>query len=387
MMPGMIVSKRVVDVKSASVQCPSGTKLCSCSCRGGTTAGCGSILLGPLLGDKCEAKQSAGVGVEAIARCCNLPEFTNWFKVQSLPSGPTGLAETSATCLAGQTIIGCGCTQMGLFSGAGCAGARFSNELGLQTCKAYNLPGNAKGVKAWAQCATVPNPSEFVIEADSTAQDATTTPTQLACSNPSHRMVSCACANAPDPAAPTVVKECWGGAVLDGKCECWGQGCLATAVCAKLPLPPQNCKWTDWTDWAVCSVSCGSGTTTRLRSIAEPAMNGGTACDGESAESIECQDVSMSDSVCSDTVSNSIQAAEAAVAPAATAPAAVAATEEKSSTPAIPIAVGGVALVVLAGGGYLAYEQMKEKKQKKQHEEAVAEYEAAAAPIEVEYRY
>ncbi|XP_059154883.1 uncharacterized protein LOC131940263 [Physella acuta] len=49
----------------------------------------------------------------------------------------------------------------------------------------------------------------------------------------------------------------------------------------------QDCSWGDWTQWT-CDVTCGSGTATRSRTIAQVAVNGGLPCQGPKTSSKLC---------------------------------------------------------------------------------------------------
>ena len=49
-----------------------------------------------------------------------------------------------------------------------------------------------------------------------------------------------------------------------------------------------NCTLSAWSKWGTCSATCGGGTQMRSRFVDQPAMNGGSPCSGESAESQAC---------------------------------------------------------------------------------------------------
>lgn len=60
-------------------------------------------------------------------------------------------------------------------------------------------------------------------------------------------------------------------------------------ACNEHPCPI-DCEWTAWTSWSDCSVSCGDGTQTRERSVAQEALHGGAECAGPSEETQACSE-------------------------------------------------------------------------------------------------
>ena len=53
-----------------------------------------------------------------------------------------------------------------------------------------------------------------------------------------------------------------------------------------------NGGWSDWGKFSDCSVTCGMGKMTRMRSCTNPRpSNGGTACIGNEVESFGCKNV------------------------------------------------------------------------------------------------
>ena len=46
--------------------------------------------------------------------------------------------------------------------------------------------------------------------------------------------------------------------------------------------------WADFGGWGTCSKTCGTGTRTRTRGVLTQAENGGAGCDGDSAETQNC---------------------------------------------------------------------------------------------------
>ena len=49
-----------------------------------------------------------------------------------------------------------------------------------------------------------------------------------------------------------------------------------------------NCQWGQWTEWASCSVTCGGGTQSSTRFIEQEALNGGARCVGDSIRDRPC---------------------------------------------------------------------------------------------------
>ncbi|CAJ1370240.1 unnamed protein product [Effrenium voratum] len=51
---------------------------------------------------------------------------------------------------------------------------------------------------------------------------------------------------------------------------------------------PVDCQWSDWQDWHACSVSCGTGSSYRMRLIQTPMLHGGRDCEGDYRQSRDC---------------------------------------------------------------------------------------------------
>ena len=51
---------------------------------------------------------------------------------------------------------------------------------------------------------------------------------------------------------------------------------------------PVDCQWSDWEDWRACSVTCGNGSSSRVRTVKTPMLYGGRDCAGVDQQSREC---------------------------------------------------------------------------------------------------
>jgi hypothetical protein len=60
-----------------------------------------------------------------------------------------------------------------------------------------------------------------------------------------------------------------------------------TVPCNTQPCPI-DCKWNDWEGWSACTQTCGSGSTTRVRSVNVSAMFGGAPCNGSGTDTVPC---------------------------------------------------------------------------------------------------
>ena len=49
-----------------------------------------------------------------------------------------------------------------------------------------------------------------------------------------------------------------------------------------------DCEWAEWGDWETCSVTCGDGTKSRIRTKAQEALHGGTECPDSNSGSEAC---------------------------------------------------------------------------------------------------
>jgi len=58
-------------------------------------------------------------------------------------------------------------------------------------------------------------------------------------------------------------------------------------TCSLLPCPV-DCVWDDWQDWRGCSVTCGNGTSLRMRQVKTPMIYGGRECAGDLTQSRSC---------------------------------------------------------------------------------------------------
>lgn len=79
----------------------------------------------------------------------------------------------------------------------------------------------------------------------------------------------------------------------------YGMACPELAItrtCSAQPCPV-DCKVSPWSEWSPCSVLCGGGTRSRLRSIEARATNGGEPCPTENGNNEQCHSHSC-DSEC-----------------------------------------------------------------------------------------
>jgi len=77
----------------------------------------------------------------------------------------------------------------------------------------------------------------------------------------------------------TTPEELHGGEACDGV-QKQTEGCPAPV--------PQDCVLSEWSKWDECSVTCGDGQTTRMKTIEKMAMHGGIPCTGDLKETKEC---------------------------------------------------------------------------------------------------
>lgn len=75
-------------------------------------------------------------------------------------------------------------------------------------------------------------------------------------------------------------------APANGGADCEGLP-IDEESCNEHPCP-DDCHWSEWTSFTVCSATCGGGTSRRTRSIVKEESDGGTPCDGDTAEELPC---------------------------------------------------------------------------------------------------
>ncbi|XP_053387077.1 hemicentin-1-like isoform X2 [Mercenaria mercenaria] len=79
-----------------------------------------------------------------------------------------------------------------------------------------------------------------------------------------------------------------------------GRYCYGTSLqvqsCKNTSCSVTDGSWTDWEDWGACSVTCGTGFTTRIRTCSNPRPSiMGRYCDGTSLQVQSCKNTSCSD--------------------------------------------------------------------------------------------
>ena len=66
---------------------------------------------------------------------------------------------------------------------------------------------------------------------------------------------------------------------------------LRIQILSQLFSCPVDGEFADWGTWATCSVSCASGTSTRIRTCTNPEpQNGGAFCTGDISETTACDE-------------------------------------------------------------------------------------------------
>eukprot|EP00927_Polykrikos_kofoidii_P048408 TRINITY_DN4268_c5_g1_i1.p1 TRINITY_DN4268_c5_g1~~TRINITY_DN4268_c5_g1_i1.p1 ORF type:complete len:1573 (-),score=284.21 TRINITY_DN4268_c5_g1_i1:333-5015(-) len=78
-----------------------------------------------------------------------------------------------------------------------------------------------------------------------------------------------------------------------------GKGCNSEPLTEVQPCPfreaatsqPVNCRFSEWGSWSLCDQECGGGQTSRVRTIATPAQNGGLLCDDSLQETMPCAEI------------------------------------------------------------------------------------------------
>ena len=54
------------------------------------------------------------------------------------------------------------------------------------------------------------------------------------------------------------------------------------------PPTRRDCIFGTWEGWSKCSATCGGGQTRRERSVARPSVGGGTPCQGDLLQMVQC---------------------------------------------------------------------------------------------------
>jgi len=262
----------------SSVSCPAPLKMVGCSCRdkeGEKTGACGTKFNTM---ETCSVFTKMNSNITAYVRCCHMDWASNFSIKTSLKSDPEEGKGIEIGCDIGETLLGCACLPDDA-PNTGCKHNQVKETKGVASCLATNIKDHAAGVKSQALCAVIPNSSSW--ETVALTVHAVDAATNLSCSKKELQMISCSCGSS--------IGQCNGGKVVGGKCECNGARCFATARCADIPVPPSDCQWAVWGEWADCSVSCGNGTTSRVREMAVLAMNGGKDCIGATNATARCK--------------------------------------------------------------------------------------------------
>jgi len=270
----------------AKVSCPAPLKLAGCSCRDKIpekTGACSTKFSG---GETCEAFTIPSRNITAYARCCNFKHILNESIVTSPVSGGGDGDGESATCKNGVTLLGCACATADEAAGSKMSRVMEDPNTNKTTCECTNLHTadyqHSAGVKAQALCAVIPGSSNWeTTSLTYHSMEPDNMSTALECADKTSEMISCECASDKG--------WCGGGKVLGNKCECFGYRCFASARCAKIPIPPVHCAWTDWGEWSECSVSCGAGTKSRVREVGVIAQYGGKECSGPTSHIFDCE--------------------------------------------------------------------------------------------------
>eukprot|EP00928_Gymnodinium_smaydae_P017931 TRINITY_DN16839_c0_g1_i1.p1 TRINITY_DN16839_c0_g1~~TRINITY_DN16839_c0_g1_i1.p1 ORF type:complete len:1540 (+),score=305.14 TRINITY_DN16839_c0_g1_i1:64-4620(+) len=127
-----------------------------------------------------------------------------------------------------------------------------------------------------------------------------------ACNEPMHQTIGCVIANPPEDCVlsewtvwNTCDVTCGGGQTYRSRSmvsppkhggHCDSGALQETKECNTLSCynPEDDCVFSDWTAWGPCSVQCGTGESSRTRTVQKIAQNGGSGCKGAVEELQKC---------------------------------------------------------------------------------------------------
>ena len=92
--------------------------------------------------------------------------------------------------------------------------------------------------------------------------------------------------NFPDCAGSYELNCCQLAVLSRAELALFKQSCILLSFLCQV-----DCKWGSYGEWSSCSKTCGGGEEYRTRQVATPASNGGKDCEGDTTETMTCNDV------------------------------------------------------------------------------------------------